>query len=415
MATFVKHHKKGVINVFPFLVKIFIFFVLIWLLKCSNNRENAIRGSVDQCKFKKALDRRDIRRLSEANNQYVPRSERDAFENLEDYYAILGVNRDATNLEIKKAYKKLTMKWHPDRHVDPEDKKIAEENFKIVLEAYDVLSDEYKREIYDLYGIEGLKGNFPMYNEEEDESLGFSFSKAKINTAEMFNKFIDPVKNFSFKSVFNDRFPQVSAFINNMNSKINSSSTPGGSSSGDTPKSHEVPLTVTLEDLYCGCTKRLKVTRKRYNGPVCYDDHKLLTIDVKPGSEDGTEIIFPGESDQTSPWEQPGNIIFKIKSKEHNMFIREGNNLIFRCVLTLDQALSGFQFGLITLDKRELLVRVDDVVAPNSRRIIPNEGMPLVNDPSKKGDLIIVFVILFPTNLSSEEKMALRDILSNKK
>ncbi|CAA9986425.1 heat shock protein, putative [Plasmodium knowlesi strain H] len=420
MAISMKHSTKKEINVFPFSVKLFLFSFLIWIITGSNQGNPSRKwGHSEHHSLKKKVDFRNNRWLAGRDSQGEASHERDNFENLEDYYAILGVPKDATENDIKKAYKKLTMKWHPDRHVDPEYKKIAEEKFKIVLEAYEVLSDDYKRRIYDLYGIEVLKGNFTIYDDGEERGISdhpiFSFYKPNINASEMLNKFIDPVKNFSFKSAFNERFQQVSDFINNVKSKINSPPTPGGTTWDNTPKSCEASLPVTLEELYNGCQKKLKVTRKRYNGPVSYDDQKVLTVDIKPGLCDGTQIIFQGDGDQVSPWIEPGNLIFNVITKEHNIYTREGNNLIFRCVLTLDEALNGFRFGLITLDNRELIIRVDDIVAPNSRRTIPNEGMPILNNPSKRGDLIIEFIIVFPPNLSPEEEDTLNDILCNRR
>ncbi|KJP89277.1 hypothetical protein AK88_01157 [Plasmodium fragile] len=392
---------------------------LFYVLHKTGNSERKWGHSDHHC-LKKNVYLRDSRCLAEKDRHDDLPPERDNFENLEDYYAILGVNRNATNVELKKAYRALTLKWHPDRHVDPEYKKIAEQKFKIVLEAYEVLSDEDKRKIYDLYGREALKQNLTIYqnNDEEgvDQRPAYSFYKTNINTSEMFNKFIDPVKNFSMKSAFNEGIQQVSGFINNMKSRINFPSTPGASTSTDnTPMSYEMPLFVTLEDLYRGRQKRLKVTRKRYNGHCLYDDQKLLIIDMKPGLLDGTQIVFYGEGDQLSPWLQPGNLIFKVKTKEHNIYVREGNNLIFKCVITLEEALNGLKFKLVTLDNRELIIQIDDMVAPNSRRTIPNEGMPILNNPSQRGDLIIEFVVVFPRNINNEEKVAMKDILCNKR
>ncbi|ANQ05964.1 Heat shock protein [Plasmodium coatneyi] len=419
MAISMKHYRKEIISVFPFSVKLFLFSFLIWIITDSNQGRPARKwGNCEYHSLKEKVDLRNNRCLAEKDSNGEPPPEEDNFANLEDYYAILGVPRDATDLEIKKAYRKLTMKWHPDRHVDPEYKKIAEEKFKIVLEAYEVLSDENKRQIYDLYGAQVLKENYTFYGDDDAGVIGeppmFSFYKTNINASEMLNKIIDPVKNFSVKSTFNEKFQQVSDFFSNIKSKINSSATPGGSSWDNTPKSYEAPLYVSLEELYHGCQKKIKVTRKRYNGPVSYDEEKVLTLDIKPGLCDGTQIIFYGDGDQVSPWQQPGNLIFKVVTKEHSIYTREGNNLIFRCVLTLDEALNGFKFVLVTLDNRELVIRVEDIVAPNSRRTIPNEGMPILNNPSQRGDLIIEFVIVFPTNLSPEERDTLNDILCNK-
>lgn len=157
----------------------------------------------------------------------------------------------------------------------------------------------------------------------------------------------------------------------------------------------------------------MKITRKRFNGTQSYDDDKLVTIDVKAGWNDGTTLTFYGEGDQSSPLLEPGDLIFKVKTKEHDRFIRDGSNLIYKCNVPLDKALTGFHFVVKSLDNREINIRVDDIVTPNSRRMIPKEGMPSSKNPGKKGDLIIDFDVVFPKSLSSERKKILREVLAN--
>ncbi|KMZ79008.1 hsp40-like protein [Plasmodium vivax India VII] len=323
-----------------------------------------------------------------------------------DYYSVLGVPRDATENDIKKAYRKLAMKWHPDKHLDENDKKAAEEKFKLISEAYDVLSDPDKKKTYDLYGEEGIKGN--MSGDD------VHFFNAGMDPADLFNKFFSSSKTFSFTSVFDDDFPPFSSFVHNMGAKGGRS--PG--SSGKNPEgykseTYEVSLLLSLEELYNGCKKKLKITRKRFNGTQSYDDDKLVTIDVKAGWNEGTTITFYGEGDQSSPLLEPGDLIFKVKTKEHERFVREGNNLIYKCHVPLDKALTGFQFIVKSLDNREINIRVDDIVTPNSRRMIPKEGMPSSKNPSKRGDLIIEFEVIFPKSLTSERKKIIREVLAN--
>ncbi|SBS99978.1 40 kDa heat shock protein, putative, partial [Plasmodium malariae] len=316
-----------------------------------------------------------------------------------DYYTILGVSKDATENDIKKAYRKLAMMWHPDKHTDEKDKKDAEEKFKLVSEAYEVLSDPDKRRTYDLTGKEGLNGNF--FTEENMFQGGMNF-------ADLINNFFGSNRPFSFSSTFDEDDSPFKSFVHDMGSRRGR--TRHGFYKSET---YEVALMLTLEELYNGCKKKLRVTRKRFDGVKSYDDDKLVTIDVKAGWNDGTTITFYGEGDQSGPSLKPGDLIFKVKTKEHENFVRDGNNLIYKCHIPLDKALTGFQFNIKSLDNRDINIRVDDIITPNSKRMIPGEGMPSSKHPGKKGDLILEFVVIFPKNLSSERKKVLREALAN--
>ncbi|SBT83363.1 DnaJ domain containing protein [Plasmodium ovale] len=410
MATTKKDHRKNKIHTFAFSIRIFLFYFLIWILNSSKNGQNGESYNKSCTYEKKTLDIIVNRLLAEKNEEHASTSD-DPFRNKEDYYGILGISREATPTEIKKAYRKLTMKWHPDRHLDPEDKKSAEENFKTVLEAYEVLSDEEKRKVYDLYGIEGLRADIPT--EEQPE---YPFYGSGVNTSELFNKVLDPVKNFSFKSAFNERFSQVSTFFNNMNIKSYITSTSLNlNSEAVKPNSIEIPIWLSLEELYSGCIKKVEVSRKRFIGTQCFTNKKLMVVDIKPGLDNETAIIYYGEGDQPFPRAEPGDLIFKVKTKEHHCFKRESRNLIYKCYVPFENILTGFHFVIKTLDNRELLVKIDDIIIPNSRRTIPNEGMPHVYNPFNKGNLIVEFIVIYPPNMKDEEKALLRDIMSNKK
>ncbi|SBT72743.1 40 kDa heat shock protein, putative [Plasmodium ovale] len=398
MATFKNYLRREKINIFLFFLKLCLFSLLIWGLICYRNNENDTQNDKD---YKDEIEPDEIidRSLAEKSEHFS--SFGNTSQKTQDYYSILGVPRDATENDIKKAYRKLAMKWHPDKHVDEADKKVAEEKFKSISEAYEVLSDEEKRKTYDLYGSEGIKGN--MSSEDEN------FFHSGVDPTELFTKFFGPNRPFSFTSVFDDDFPPFASFVHNMGGR------PEKPSSSHVFKSetYEVSLLLSLEELYNGCKKKLKITRKRFNGTQSYDDDKLVTIDVKPGWNDGTTLTFNGEGDQSSPLLEPGDLIFKVKTKEHDRFIRDGSNLIYKCNVPLDKALTGFHFVVKSLDNREINIRVDDIVTPNSRRMIPKEGMPSSKNPGKKGDLIIDFDVVFPKSLSSERKKILREVLAN--
>lgn len=325
-----------------------------------------------------------------------------------DYYNILGVNRNCTLNELKKAYRKQAMLWHPDKHNDPRSKKEAEEKFKNIAEAYDVLSDEEKRRIYDMYGEEGLKGSAPA------GSGGNTYVYSGVDPSELFSKIFGSENHFSFTSSFDDEFCPFSNFVN-LNSRKSGPTTTMNINSNNLskPANYEVPLALTLEELYTGCQKRMKVKRKRYIGNKPFDENTYVTIDVKAGWKDGTKITFNGEADQLSPLSKAGDLIFKVVTKAHDRFVRDGNHLIYKCTVPLDKALTGFQVVVKSLDNRDLNVRVDDIVTPKTRKIVANEGMPSSKENGIRGDLIIEFDIVFPKSLSGEKKSLIREVLAN--
>ncbi|BAM40352.1 molecular chaperone [Theileria orientalis strain Shintoku] len=309
-----------------------------------------------------------------------------------DYYSILGVKRGCNDSELKKAYRKLAMQWHPDKHQDPNSKKKAEEMFKNVSEAYDVLSDPEKRRIYDQFGEEGLKGTAGP-----EQGGSHTYVYTGVDPSELFRKIFGSDRGFPFGG-----FEDISGFNDGFHMQQEKQKSPN----------YELELPLTLEELYSGTFKKMKVTRKRFNGNSQYKEEHTLKIDIKPGWKDGTKLTFTGEGDQQSPMAYPGDLIFIIKTKKHSRFIRDGNNLIYKFTVPLVKALTGFNAVLTTLDNRRLTVRVTEVVSHKSKKVISREGMPLSKNPSEKGDLILEFDVIFPETLTTEQKNTLLSVLS---
>ncbi|SCM04283.1 heat shock protein, putative [Plasmodium chabaudi adami] len=318
----------------------------------------------------------------------------------EDYYNILGVTKGADLDQITKAYKKLAVKWHPDKHRDDDDSRIyAEEMFKNISSAYSVLSDEKQRKIYDTYGVEGIKGTME--------------APKSFDHTEYLNKIINPLKNFSFKSMINEKYTGLSNLLHHAESKSHPFSEIG-KVNHNKAGSREITLELTLEELYQGCKKEYTIVKNVYVGVTHFQVDKTLVIDIKPGFDDNTLIVFHREGDQVSPSSPPGNITFRITTKKHDTLTRRGNNLVYKQYITLEQALKGFDFSVKSLDNKDIIINVDNVVSPNSKMVIPNEGMPYLDNPNHKGDLIIEFVHIYPESMTEEEKMALRDIINSK-
>jgi len=139
--------------------------------------------------------------------------------------------------------------------------------------------------------------------------------------------------------------------------------------------------------------------------------NEILTISVKPGWKKGTKITFP-EKGNEQPNTIPADIIFVIDEKPHNVFTREGNDLIVTQKISLAEALAGCTVNLTTLDGRNLTVVINNVVHPEYEEVVPREGMPLPKDPTKKGNLRIKFNIKFPTRLTSDQKAGMKTVLA---
>ncbi|XP_062160307.1 uncharacterized protein LOC133867575 [Alnus glutinosa] len=310
-----------------------------------------------------------------------------------DYYNILKVSRNASEEDLKKAYKRLAMKWHPDKN--PASKREAEAKFKQISEAYDVLSDPQKRQIYDVYGEEGLQAvEFASPNSAGGPS-GFRWNPR--DAEDIFAEFFGGddgggrFKNGNGVEVAGKS--QAKKMANVKAAAI------------------ESKLVCSLEELYKGCRKKMRISRSvpdEFGRPKPVEE--ILKIDIKPGWKKGTKITFPEKGNQ-EPGITPADLIFVVDEKPHAIFKRDGNDLVVNHKVSLLDALTGVTYNLTTLDGRSLAISMTDIVKPGHQMVIPNEGMPISKEPNKKGNLIIKFDVMFPTRLTAEQKSDLRRAL----
>jgi len=286
-------------------------------------------------------------------------------------------------------------------------KKERQKRCSKILQRHKVLSDKEKRAIYDQYGEDGLKGNANMSTGDsrmpEEVFARFFTSHGRMGGVGGMGGFFD------------DDILGMAGDIPVFKS-VRSSGSMG--SRPPKPKSYEMELRLTLEEIYNGGTKRLKVTRVRWKESsgkmTALNEEKVVHIDIKPGWKDGTRITFNGEGNQESYNSQPGDIVFIVKAKPHDRFVRDGNHLMFRQRITLLQALTGFRFPITPLRGGDpIMVSMDEIVSPQRRKILPNEGMPVSKRPGEKGDLIIEFDIEFPKSLNASQKAKLKETLSS--
>jgi len=321
------------------------------------------------------------------------------------HYQTLGVAKDATPEQIKKAYRKLALKWHPDRN--PDNKSAAEQKFKEIGEAYSVLSDADKRRSYDLGESDtthnrNFSGANPFHGQQRQ------YQQFSQNDAEsIFQQFFSNASaNSSGFGDFGGFGGFGGAFGANQQTQNRSQSV---KRKGPTVRCE---VGVSLEDLYRGRTKTMRITRKRLSadGQSLRDESKELSIEIRRGWKAGTTVTFAGEGDEDVRV-APGDVQFVISQKPHSVFVRDGDDLIRTVRVTLKQALCGVAVNVKTLDaeQRTLKVRVTErVLAPNYEHRVRGEGMPIrKTNGTTRGDLVLRFQVQFPERLTEEQKEAI--------
>lgn len=345
-----------------------------------------------------------------------------------DYYSVLKVPKTATEDDLKKSYRKLAMKWHPDKN--PNSKKEAEAKFKQISEAYEVLSDPQKRQIYDQEGEEGLKGGMPPPGAAPqgfaNGGTSHTFRFNPRNAEDIFAEFFGNASPFGGMGGMGGRGrggPFSDSMFGGFGGGENAFRTSDGGSQfqsfgNSAPQPRKAPavenkLLCSLEELYKGSSRKMKISRSIADAsgksmPI----EEIVTIDVKPGWKKGTKITFP-EKGNEQLGVTPADLVFVIDEKPHELFKRDGNDLIMTKKVSLVEALTGCSFSLGTLDGRTLNVNVSEVIYPGYEKVVPKEGMPVAKEPGRRGNLRIKFDINFPSRLTSDQKAGVKKLFGS--
>ncbi|KAK2443878.1 dnaJ protein subfamily B member [Trifolium repens] len=179
------------------------------------------------------------------------------------------------------------------------------------------------------------------------------------------------------------------------------------------PPPIEKNIECTLEELCYGCTKKIMITRDvlTNNGGVVQEE-ELLTINVQPGWTKGTKIKFVGKGNER-PNAYSEDIIFSISEKRHQLFRREGDDLELCVEIPLLKALTGCTISVPLLGGEHMNLTVDDIIYPSYEKIISDQGMPISGAAGKRGNLIVKFLVEFPTHLSDNQRSDVFGILQN--
>jgi len=328
------------------------------------------------------------------------------------FYDLLGVKPDATPDELKKSYRKMALKYHPDKNPDKE----SAEKFKAISQAYEVLSDPKKRELYNKGGEQALKegglqeGSFSSPFDLFDMFFGGGGGGRRRKE----NKGKDVVHQLSvpLEDLYNGTTRKLALQKNVICDKCEGK----GGKAGAVQKCTTCKGTgsqVILNQLGAGMYQQIhtscrecdgagekinpKDMCKQCQGKKIVHERKILEVHVDKGMEDGQRITFYGEGDQV-PGLEPGDIIIVLEEKDHPVFRRKDMDLIMKMEINLNEALCGFKRTIKTLDNRLLVItsHPGDIIKTGDIKCILNEGMPMYKNPFEKGRLIIQFSIKFP-------------------
>lgn len=308
-----------------------------------------------------------------------------------DYYKILGVDKNATQEEIKRAYRKLAMKYHPDRN--PGDKS-AEEKFKEITEANEVLSDPEKRKKYDTLGA-----NWKNY---EHAGQGFDDFFSQFGGAQGGGG-----RTYTFSGDLGDLFGNLGGFSDFFESFFGSR---GRKQSGFTSQDYsqqsaagidlEADLNITLEEAFNGGERIINI------------DGKKVKIKINPGTKDGQKLRLRGLGRARKQNGQRGDLYLNIHILQHPFYEIKDSDLYYNLDIDLYTAVLGGKEYIRTLDGKTISINIPEGTDSGSILRLKNLGM---QKDSGRGDLFVRINVTVPKNLSEEEKQLFRKLQSLRK
>jgi curved DNA-binding protein len=283
-----------------------------------------------------------------------------------DYYKILGLPKTASQEDIKKAYRKLAVKNHPDKNPD---NNVAEESFKLANEANEVLGNTEKRKRYDELGE-----NWQQHEKQGNQGNGNPFGGQTYYQD-------DPNGSFGGQSGFSDFFEQFFAGSDQGNRR--SQSRRGGD--------YETVIEITLEEAYQGTNRTIEV------------ENEKLRITTKLGTQNDQQLRIKNKGEKGLGDGQRGDLFVRIKVKTHPLFVRKGDNLFFSQKIDLFTAVLGGEIVVTTLSG-QVKIKISEGTQNGKSIRLKGKGMPVYDKPTLFGDFYLEIQVQIPTELSDSQK-----------
>ncbi len=306
-----------------------------------------------------------------------------------EYYAILGVAKTATANEMKKAYRKLALKYHPDKNPDNAE---AEKKFKEISEAYAVLSDPEKRKQYDTFGSTGFQQRFS----QDDIFRGFDLN-------DILGQFGFGGSSFRANSGFQGARRGGSPFESFFSHSGARGGCGGGGCGTQQMKGQDLTfeLAISLEDVLSGAEKSISL---RNGGRP-----RNVTVKVPQGMEAGKRLRLTGKGSPSSSGGPAGDLYLKVNIEPHERFRRSGDDLVLENRIPFSQACLGTTVTVETLEGKKFNVKVPAGVQQEAKLRIKGYGLPC-GPGGNRGDLLVKIAIQIPKELNKEQEELIKSL-----
>ena len=359
--------------------------------------------------------------------------------NKRDYYEVLGIEKSANADEIKKSYRKLAIKYHPDKN---QGDKVTEDKFKEATEAYEILSDDKKRSQYDQFGHAGVHSSF---SDAYSRGGGFSGSSFEDAFGGSFGGFEDIFSSlFGFSSGKSQAGPnsrrrgadlrydmtislaeaafgkktEITLRKREVCDKCNGTGAEAGSKpttcdmcggAGQVRRSQSFFSVNTTCPKCKGTGSIISNPCKTCHGETTVEKQKKLSISIPEGVDDNTQLRVTGEGEAGANGGKSGDLYLFIHVQEHDIFLRDGIHLITEIGISITQASLGAEIFLPTLDDKKVKIKIPEGTVSGKIFRLKGHGISHVNY-NKKGDMLVHVIIEPPKHLSGEQKKILNEL-----
>jgi molecular chaperone DnaJ len=344
-----------------------------------------------------------------------------------DYYDMLGVHPNATLDEIKSAYRQLALRFHPDRNPG---NKIAEEEFKKVSEAYQVLSDPEKRKLYDLYGPEGLKGFdvggfggfediFSSFGDIFEDFFGFGRRQGRASRAQA-GADLHAVVTLTLEEVLSGVDKEITVDRRVLCQRCEGQGVEPGTKPqacpacggrGQVSQSRGLLRVFTTCHMCRGTGAFVSHPCVACGGAGTSRENRQMQVRIPPGVDNGTRLRLRGEGEAGRLGGPPGDLYIEVHMAPHPVLSRRGQDLIYRTELSFVEAALGWEIAVPTLNGK-IPFKIPPGTQADAVFSLPGKGLPNLKS-KKRGDLLVEVSLKTPTHLTSRQEELLREFLAS--